>query len=226
MFDSIKEAKIALAPVMQGASPDTARNVEALLQVLEIAEAAESKSDVLSQVEITDIGEQGLALIDDLTFKLASQQREAERQQVEQVSLVIAQWVITHRGDLTNIQSVVNSLAQLSNTISDPTQLTQLVTFMGLVAQACSEAIKRDLDNANPARPWRVLNMNRGITATRSHDLDLMRATFPELIAAIPMDAPDFFKEGMAEMVRLNYPESVQELIKEFYTRSTKPVAH
>lgn len=226
MFESIKEARIALAPVTQGASPDIARDVEALLQVLAIAEAAKSQSDVLSPAEITDIGEQGFALIDDLTSKLALGQREAERQQVEQVSLVIAQWVIAHRGVLTNIQSVVNALAQLSNTISDPTLLSQLVAFMGQVAHACSEAIKRDLDNANPARPWRVLNFNRGITATRSHDLELMRATFPELIAAIPLDAPDFFKEGMSEMVRLNYPESVHELMKEFYLRATRPVAH
>ena len=53
-----------------------------------------------------------------------------------------------------------------------------------------------------------------------------MRQVFGELIVAIPMDAPDFFKEGMAEMVRLNYPDSVRELMQEFCDRTALPPVH
>ena len=40
------------------------------------------------------------------------------------------------------------------------------------------------------------------------------------------MDAPGFFEEGMSEMVRLNYPETVRKLMQEFYNQSKLPVIH
>ena len=94
------------------------------------------------------------------------------------------------------------------------------------VARACHVILRHDLDNANPTRPWRVLNINRGIVATRSQDLDVMNAVFSDLILAIPMDAPEFFSEGMSEMVRQNYPEPVCEVMQEFYERTKLPVVH
>ena len=62
--------------------------------------------------------------------------------------------------------------------------------------------------------------------ATRSQDLELMRAIFPELIQAIPLDAPGFFKEGMSEMVRLDYPEPVRDLMQEFFGLTRPPAMH
>jgi hypothetical protein len=46
------------------------------------------------------------------------------------------------------------------------------------------------------------------------------------LIKAIPMDAPMFFKEGMSEMVRLNYPQPVCDLMKEYYDKTQLPAVH
>ena len=53
-----------------------------------------------------------------------------------------------------------------------------------------------------------------------------MNAVFPDLIQAIPMDAPGFFKEGMSEMVRLNYPEQICELMQKFHDKTKLPAVH
>ena len=233
MLDSIKEARKTLSIVKdrlkrgsEYTGAEVINAINALQQVFEIANAAEKQDQVLSSSEITAIGEQGLVLIDDLVLRLVSQQRESDKHEVEQVALVIAQLVIARQGTLTNIQSIVNGFAYLSNAVQDKTLLFQLATVMGQVAQACSDEIKYDLDNTNPSRPWRILNINRGIVTTRSHNLELMRAVFPELIQAIPLDAPGFFKEGMSEMMRLNYPEPVRELMQEFYDQTKLPAMH
>jgi len=233
MFDSIPEARKTITALRDGlerkGEPGDAEIfhiITALQQVFDIAEAVDAQDQTLKTDEITDIGEQGLVLIDDLVFKLTSQAFESEKQDVEQVALVIAQWVIMHQGSLTNIQSIVNALAYLANALQDKAALSQLAAFMGQVAHACSDAIKHDLDNSNPMRPWRIMNINRGIVATRSHDLDLIRNVFAELIEAIPMDAPEFFKEGMSEMVQQNYPQPVREVMQEFYERTKLPAVH
>lgn len=233
MLDSTDEARITLSALkasleqqVDHADVEIFNIIGALQQLFDIAEAVDQQNQIFTADEITDIGEQGLALIDDLLSKLVSLQLEPEKQEVEQLALVIGRWVIAHRGTLTNIQSIVNGLAYLSNSIQDMAALSQLATFMGQVVHACSDVIQHDLDNTNPMRPWRILNINRGIVTTRSHDLDLMRSVFPELIQAIPMDAPEFFKEGMSEMVRLDYPGPVCELMQEFCDRTQSPAVH
>jgi hypothetical protein len=55
------------------------------------------------------------------------------------------------------------------------------------------------------------------------YDLEFMRSVFAELFAAVPMDAPAFFREGMSEMVDLNYPQPVPDVIQAFYERARLP---
>lgn len=200
--------------------------IDALNQVFAIIAAVNKRDEELTEDEITDVGDQGLLLIDNLVYKLITQNLESHKHDVEQVALVIANWVIKHNGVLTNIHSVVDGLAYMANEVEDKVSLLQLSTFMTKVAHFCSSVIQHDLDNSDPSRPWRALNMNRGIVATRTHDLEIMRTIFADLIKAIPLDAPIFFKEGMSEMVRLNYPQPVRELMQEFYEQTQLPVVH
>ncbi len=233
MFDSFPEARKILSSLKstlehkdKATAMESLHAISALQQVFDIAEAVAQQDPTLSVDEITDIAEQGFALIDQLVDILATKKLMTEKQDIEQAGLTLAQWVITHHGVLTNIQPVVDGLAYLANALQDKPTLAKLAKFMGQVAQASSVIIRHDLDNSNPARPWRVLNINRGIVATRSHDLDVMANVFDELILRLPMDAPGFFKEGMSEMVRLNYPDPVRELMQEFYERTKLPAVH
>ena len=233
MFNSVSEARKTISGLKETLKRDDGCSdfevfsmIDALNQVFAIVVAVNKRDEVLTPDEITDIGAQGLSLVDNLVYKLVSQSLGSHKQEVEQVALVIANWVIKHKGVLTDIQSVVDALALMANEVEDKVSLLQLSTFMSQVAHACGDIIQHDLDNTDPARPWRTFNMNRGIVATRTHDLEIMRTVFDDLIKAIPLDAPMFFKEGMSEMVRLNYPQPVQELMQEFYDKTQLPVVH
>ncbi len=103
----------------------------------------------------------------------------------------------------------------------DKTSLKSLSELMSKVVDGCSLEIKRDLDEKNQLRPWRLLHLNRGIVATRTYDLDIMKKAFDELLIYLPEEAPEFFNEGMKEMDELDYPSHVRELM-EFY-HSQKP---
>lgn len=233
MFDSVTDAVKTITNLKktlqanEGYSDAEVFNIiETLQQVFSIVASVNKQKQVLSSEEVTDIGAQGLLLIDNLVYRLVTQDLELHRQDVQQVALVIANWVIKHKGELINIQSVVDGLAHIANEVEDKISLLQLSTFMTQVAHACGSIIQHDLDNTDPSRPWRTLNMNRGIVATRTHDLDVMRSVFSDLIKAIPLDAPMFFNEGMSEMVRLNYPKPVCDLMQEYYDQTQLPVVH
>lgn len=200
--------------------------IDALKQVFDIVAAVNKKDRVLTTEEISDVGEQGMLLVDNLIYKLMTKDLDNHKQEVEQLALYLANWVIKHKGELSNIQSVVDALANMANQVEDKVSLLQLSTFMDQVANACSDMIRYDLDNTDPSRPWLALNMNRGIVATRTHDIELMRAVFDDVIKAIPLEAPTFFKEGMSEMERLDYPKSVREVMQEYFDRAQLPVKH
>jgi len=233
MFSSVTDAKKTIDTLKETLKRDDGCSdfevfslIDGLQQVFETVVAVNKQHTILTGDEISDIGEQALSMIDNLVYKLMDNDLASHKFEVEQVAMFLANWIIKHKGKLSKIQSVVDGLADMANQVEDKVSLLQLSTFMSQVAHACSDVIQHDLDITDPGRPWRALNMNRGIVATRTHDLDIMREVFHDLIKAIPMDAPAFFKEGMSEMERLNYPEPVQELMQEFYNQTQKPVVH
>ena len=69
----------------------------------------------------------------------------------------------------------------------------------------------------NPGRPWRVLLLNHGIVATRSHNTELMEAAFTLLASKLPEDATRFFSEGMQQMEALGYPPHVRETMEKYH---------
>lgn len=204
----------------------TLKLFSALKQIFDVVIAVAKQSQEFKPEETTDIGEKGLTLFDNLVYELAAKNLNSEKLEAEQISLVLAQWVINHGGVLTVLQTVVDGLAHLSNSLQDKEDLTSLLHLITQIVHACSDPIKHDIDTSNMYRPWRILNINRGIVATRTHNLDIMNEVFPELIQAIPLDAPGFFKEGMSEMARLNYPEPVRYLMQEYYDRTASPPVH
>ena len=93
---------------------------------------------------------------------------------------------------------------------------------MSQVANSCSTEIKQDLELSDASRPWRLLHINRGIVATRTHDPEIMRSAFDELLFHFPHEASQFFANGMKEMDAVSYPLHVRNLM-EFY-HSQKPM--
>jgi len=195
-------------------------------QFFDIVDGVDAKKNTFAANDISDIGEHGISLLEKLKHKADSLKLVAEEKSLQQIILVVADWIIEREGSINLLDPIVDALAQIANATQDQQQLIALAEFMGEIADACSDAIKHDLEITNMHRPWRILNINRGIVATRTYDANTMRNVFSMLIKALPMDAPGFFKEGMSEMVRLNYPDHVRDVIHEFYEKTEMPLIH
>ena len=131
-----------------------------------------------------------------------------------------------HQGQIRTLEPVVNALANFANRMHDPSSLEPLANFMGRVIQASASLIKEDLEKNNPGRPWRVLHLNRGIVATRTHNPTIMEQVFDDLVRYLPEDAAAFFAEGMHQMEALNYPPQVRQVMGRYFDRWTRPRMH
>jgi len=200
--------------------------IAAFYQFLDIAAGVEDRKQEFASNDISDIGEHGLTILEKLIYKTAAPEYTIEKGILTQIVLLVTDWIIQRDGIINLLEPIVDALAQVANSITEQQQLIALVDFMSEIIDACSDSIKQDMEMSNMQRPWRVLHINRGIVATRSNDPTTMRRIFAELITALPMDAPNFFKEGMSEMVRLNYPEQVREVMQEFFDKTDKPQIH
>ena len=163
--------------------------------------------------KLTIIGEQANPLMETLFFETHSSKELRELYQ--QVVISFTYWVALNGGTLTKIEQAVNALAYLANTVHDKPGLESLYEIATYLIAASDEKIKQGSNP--PGSSWHVLIMNISIIATRSHNPDLMNSAFASLIQYFPNAAPSFFKEGMSEMVRLNYPEHVRIVMKRYH---------
>lgn len=184
-----------------------------------LAERADSPagSAPLAGEETTRIGDYGMQVLADLIAWAGQLELTEDRLALLSAAPALGDWISRHGGELQAPEPIVDALALAANRTSDPASLSELVRFTTRMLNAFSRALKSDLENTNPGRPWRVLHLNRAIAATRTHDLALMAQIFDELVQALPQDAPRFFAEGMSEMDRLNYPAPVRAVMERYY---------
>jgi len=185
-----------------------------------------SEDQVISQAEATDIGEHGFTLLLKLIDLMEKLDLPHKRKEIEQISLIFARWIIHYHGKLNHIEPIVNAFAHSANSMQDKDSLTALVELMSMVVDASADEIKHDLDSTNLYRPWRLLHINRGIVATRTHDTAIMKKVFDEMILYLPQDAASFFSEGMEEMEALDYPPNVRQVIEEYFLHKPKIKLH
>lgn len=176
--------------------------------------------------DVTQLGDYGMTLLTDLAAWAGQLNLPVPRQDLEIVTLAAADWIVRHEGQIRTLEPVVNALANFANRMHDPASLEPLILFMGRVAQASASLIKQDLEKNNPGRPWRVLHLNRGIVATRTHNPALMEKVFDDLVQYLPEDAAAFFAEGMQQMEALNYPQPVRQVMGRYFDRWTRPRMH
>ena len=127
---------------------------------------------------------------------------------------------------LSQLDPVVNALSKLANSTQDTQLLGEISDAVDVIIDGIAPLIKQDLDKSNPGRPWRVLNLNHGIVATRSHDPKRMEAVFEQLLYRLPEDASEFFQEGIEQMDRIGYPEHVRMVMQKYYQLTNKPTLH
>ena len=180
----------------------------------------------LSRDEISEIGNYGLELIQTLSDWAANLDMPEENHHLHAIMVVVALWVARRGGYLTAIDTVVDTLAGMANACYEPHVLAELSDVMGELINAVSTEIRQNKEFSNQLKPWRILNINRGIIATRTYDPQIMEPVFDQLVHNIPEDASMFFEQGMQQMEELDYPTNVREVMSKYYRTYTARVLH
>ena len=170
---------------------------------------------MLEEKDISQIGQYTLDLLEGMVAHVQNKTGEQNRDLIR-LSVPASLWVARHGGKLSQIDMLVNSLAGYANEISEPHQLADLAAVIKEVVDACDNEIRTDLDQTNMMRPWRILNLNYGIVATRSHQPELIEQAYDALANNLPQDARQFFKEGLQQMDAIGYPDAVRAVVERY----------
>lgn len=226
MLELAVEDGIEASPLAQDEENSPERMLSALVQAIDVMERAqadissETAEGVVEQADISQIGDYVLTLIEGLLghVQASSDMQKAAMQAsaLMRLTLPVAMWVARCGGRVDKLDMVVNALADYANELREPEQLAELTRVIATIIQVASDAVKQDLEQTNPMRPWRVLHINYGIIATRSHEPKLIEAAYDTLVARFPRDAREFFREGMKQMDIIGYPQEVREVVERY----------
>lgn len=185
-----------------------------------------SENQPLNSDEISEIGCYGLELMQTLSDWADKLGLPEEKHQLNAIMVVVALWIARRGGQLSTLDTVVDTLATMANACYEPHVLAELSDVMGELIAAIPKQIRENNLAKDSGKPWRILNINRGIIATRTHDPQIMEPVFDQLVHNIPDDASMFFEQGMQQMEELDYPPHVREIMNRYYTRFTTRVLH
>lgn len=181
----------------------------------DVAASGQASSDVIGDKDISQIGDYAFTLIEGLVGHVESETGQQNRDLIR-LTVPVALWVAKHGGKIDQLELVVNSLAGYANDLREPAELADLCCVFRDIIAAVSDRVRQDLEQANPMRPWRILNLNYGIVATRSHNPELIEEAYASLIKNLPQDARQFFREGMQQMDIVGYPQEVREVVEKY----------
>ncbi|MEN8168248.1 MAG: hypothetical protein ABFR65_12345 [Pseudomonadota bacterium] len=197
------------------------RKVLQLLELLETPDSSPAHSTAESQQhtshDIHELGDYGFNLLADLSSLAGELRQEALSHDLEALSLPLAIWIARQGGELSTLEPIVNALAKQANTIREPLELERLYELTGEIQHALTPLLRKDLEKSNPGRPWRILLLNRAIIATRSHRPEVIEAAYENLLVHLPEEAAQFFRQGMEQMVALDYPQPVRQVVERYY---------
>ena len=200
--------------------PLLARAFEGLFDVMQRSErAATQTAPAMSAESVTEVGEYALELFEQSLHWANDLDLPGVFTLLQAHTIAMARWIAARGGQLLSLEPVVDGFARLANSTQDPAELVALYKAMSEVLEAIAPVIRQDIEKTNPGRPWRILNLNRAIVATRTHRPDLMEEAFGTLIEHLPEDAAAFFSQGMEQMDLLNYPAHVRAVMDLYYRK-------
>lgn len=176
--------------------------------------------------DLSQLGDYGLGQLAGLSEWARLLELEELQITLDELSIPIALWTARNIGSLQELRNVVDALSRIANQTRDPEFLAELSNIMDEIANAASPAVKADEDKSHAGRPWRMLNLNHAIVATRTHDPALMESVFEQILLRLPQDAPTFFREGMEQMDIIGYPGHVREVMEKYYRMTNNPTLH
>lgn len=187
-------------------------------------------NDKTQNVSFNERANELILLIDRLIVFASQIQHQESFAYFEEFLFFFSLWFARAGGELTKIIPIVNLISALSNRLRGQDALKQLLYNIEVIIHATEQSIQDDMENRDPRRLWRVLFLSYAITATGTHDRELMEKTFQFLIQNLPDDSKQFFTEGMSQMNTLDYPEHVKEVMEKYYwqygTKEIKKINH
>ncbi|MGB1109453.1 MAG: hypothetical protein ACPG4N_03810 [Gammaproteobacteria bacterium] len=191
----------------------------ALSDFFQLASALEQSDQAMEKEEISELAGYALDLLDRLSFQLRELNILDQRENIARVCATMAVWFARRGAVLDNLQGAADGLAWLTNGMDKPAELVEMCLMMEEVVEAASAEQATDEDKTNPWRPWRVLNLNVGVAATRALDPVLMARVFDDLVERLPADAPGFFADGKRQMDEQNVPDAVREVLDTYVAK-------
>lgn len=188
----------------------------ALSDFFQLASGLEHQSQQLDKEVASELGHHALDLVDRLSYQLRQLDIHDQRENLARLFASLAVWFARRSAVLENLDGTADAFATLVNRENESQGLASLRLLMDEVLESASDTVKADEDRSNPWRPWRVLNLNMGIAATRSLDTQLMEDTFKELGRRVPDDLPGFFADGKRQMDAQDVPQEVRDVMNRF----------
>jgi hypothetical protein len=186
----------------------------ALSDFFQMAGALESGAAQLEQDDLNELCAYGLDLLDRLAFLVRKVEIMDKRDTVARMFASMGVWVARRGATIDNLEGTADGFGMVVNATSATDDLRALCGFMEEVIEAASLRLQLDEDRGNAWRPWRVINLNAGIAATRSLDPDLMERTFEKMGRRLPYDMPGFLADGMRQAAFQNVPDEVRDVMR------------
>lgn len=221
--DSIERAFEA-AGVETGEQVSPPQLIDAIGQLLDVLERLDEQygeSGAILSDDPSQLGDYAIGFLSDLGVWADRLNHRELRVDLDKVALGVAHWIVRHDGEIRTLEPVVNALAASANQTHEPAMLEILNRMMSEVIDHASPAIKSDLEKSDPARPWRILNFNYAIVATRTQKRELMEKAFDTLTRNLPEDAATFFEEGLKQAEKDVYGAEVKALMQEYFNKWT-----
>ncbi len=176
----------------------------------------QSENSLIKKSDISQIGEETINYLIELGTWAERLDFHQEKAMFEEIALTVSQWIIRHQGEIRSLEGIVNVLSVKANRTSDEAILTSLFHVLNDLIEHSSPALKNDTDKSEPSRPWRMLNFNFAIVATRTLDKELMIKAFDTLGRNLPQDCPYFFEEGLKQSEKAIYGPEIKEIMAEY----------
>jgi len=198
----------------------------ALSDFFQIAGALEAGAATLAEDERDEFCAYGLDLLDRLAFLVRKLEIMDKRDAVARMFASMGLWMARRGATIDNLEGTADGFGMIVNGTRSTDDLRALCEMMEEVIESASVSVRRDEDRGDARRPWRVINLNAGIAATRSLDPDLMHRTFEKMGQRLPEDMPDFLADGMRQAAVQNVPDAVTDVLSAHMARSPAGARH
>lgn len=198
----------------------------ALSDFFQIAGALESGAAQLEQEELNEFCSYGLDLLDRLAFLVRKIEIMDKRDTVARMFASMGVWIARYGATIDNLQGTADGFGIIVNGTTATDDLRTLCELMEEVIEAASVTLQLDEDRGDAWRPWRVINLNAGIAATRSLDPQLMERTFERMGRRLPYDMSGFLADGMRQVAFQNVPDAVRDVFRHYMKKWPTKASH